>query len=313
MKMKTRISLCALALTVAALSGCAGSNQKTSFSNYWNQNALVFEQIHETLVYDVTFEKGSTHGYDLSYENGIYTTELISGADENGQNFYTYKTELSIDVTYTFEGTSKTLTDNVKTEVTFLTAENGLRPLSSKKSIVSTSPMTSIPTALENCYLPFEYKIETVYTENGGETKVTHGESKTTQSFEMDKNGYSYLDNEQVLFALRAIPTSTSSTRFSAYSPFTDSVQKIAVAFSASANGEFEFSKNGSAVKEKIDYRPVQIQLDEKNKGFAQTAWIATTTDVHANPHRNVMLRLETPLYQGLGVLIYQLSSVSYQ
>ena len=313
MNIKKIIPIFALVFTLGIFSGCASGNQKTSFNNYWNQNALVFEDIHETLVYDVTFEKGVSYGYDLSYNNGRYVTTLLSGV-ENGENVYTYQTELSIDVTYTFEETSKTFTDNIKTEVTFLTAENGLRPLHSKKSIVSHSPVSSAPTNLDTCYLSFAYEINTVYTENGGETKIIEGEETISKSFEIDEGGYSYLDNEQLLLSLRAIPASKTSTRFLSYAPFTGNVQKVAVAFGATENKEFSYYVNESAekVKNTISYRSVNIQLDEKNPGSMQTAWIASVTNTSANTHRNVMLRLETPLFQGLGTLYYDLSSVSY-
>lgn len=315
MNMKKCISLCALALSMSFLSGCASNSQKTPFSNYWNENALVFEEIHETLVYDVTFEKGSTYGYELAYENGTYKTELISDTDENGRNIYVYKTELSIDAVYTFQGESKTLTDCITTEVKFLSADNGLTPLSSQKSIISSSPIGSAPSTLEGCYRAYAYEISTVYTENGGTSTLVADGQSTTQSFEIDANSYSYLDNEQLLLALRAMRASTASAQVLTYSPFTDSVQTVAVSFAVAESKDFSLHKNGSAEKitEAFTYRPAQIRLNENNSGATQTAWIAVASDTSANKQRNVMLRLETPLAYGLGTLVYNLSSISYQ
>ena len=314
MKLKKLISLSTFALCITALSGCAAP-QKTPLGDYWNENALVFETIHETLVYDVTFQKGASYGYDLAYTNGTYTTILKSGVNENGDNLYIYNTELSLDVTYTLGDQSVVLHDYVTTEVMFLPAKNGLLPLSSKKSIVSHSPLISKPVKLEDCYATFEYQIETTYTENGGETKIFTEQAENRHSFTFPNANYYHLDNEQLLLALRAIPSSVSSTRFLSYSPFAKNVQNIAVVYGATAEGEFEFKKNGSAekIKETISHRSVQIQLDEKDTGFAQKALIATTTDSYANKNRNVLLRLETPLYQAIGTFIYQLSSVNYQ
>ena len=315
MKMKKRLPLCARVLATTLFSGCASGSQKISFNNYWNENALVFERIHETLVYDVTFEKATTYGYELAYENGSYKTELISQTDENGRNVYLYKTELSIDVTYTFQGESKTLTDNVKTEVQFLTADNGLTPLRSQKTIVSSSPVGSAPTSLEGCYHVFSYQVDTVYTDNAGTATVKTGEESSTQSFTIEQNKYSYLDNEQLWIGLRAMRSSASSARVFTYSPFTNSVQTIAIAFSSAESKDFSFYKNGSTEKmqENISYRPARIQLDEWNSGAAQTAWIATTTDTASNKYRNIILQLQTPLAYGLGTLVYNLTSISYQ
>lgn len=314
MKTKKFIPICALVLSATLLSGCAGGKQKTSFSNYWNQNSLVFEPIHETLVYDVTFEGNGSDDYTLSYSNGVYKTELKNSTNANGENIYVYKTELSIDVTFTFGEESKTLSDNVTTEVTFL-ADGELRPISSEKSVVSHTPIGSTPSSLEGCYRSFDYQISTTYTEDGGALTLVMDESSLSQEFEIDKNGYSYLDNEQLLLALRAIPASVSSTRLSAYSPFVSRVQDIAVAFAATESKDFSFYKNGSTEKvtTNISYRPVQFQLDEKDPGGMQVAWIAAVTNAYDNQHRNVMLRLQTPIAYGLGSLVYQLSSVSYQ
>ena len=313
MKTKKIISICARALSAAIFSGCTGGARKTPFSTYWNQNALVVENIHETLVYDVTFE-GSGAGYSLSYANGVYKTELKSAVNENGENIYVYKTELSIDVTFALGEESKTLNDSVSTEVTFL-ADSELRPLSSQKSVVSHTPVGSTPSSVENAYRSFEYQISTSYTEEGGISSLTMNEATSTQEFEIDEDGYSYLDNEQLLLSLRAMPASVSSTRLSSYSPFVSRVQNVAVVFSETESKDFSFYKNGSTEKvtTNISYRPVQFQLNEKDPGATQTAWIAAVTDAYANQHRNVMLRLQTPIAYGLGTLVYQLSSASYQ
>ena len=314
MKMKKIASLCAFALSATLLCGCAGAKTKTAFSNYWNQNSLVFEPIHETLVYDVTFEGSGSDGYTLSYSNGVYKTELKNAVNANGENIYVYKTELSIDVTFTFGEESKTLSDSVTTEVTFL-ANGELRPISSEKSVVSHTPIGSTPSSLEGCYRGFDYQISTSYTEDGGILSLTMDNATSTQEFEIDENGYSYLDNEQLLLALRAIPASVGSTRLSAYSPFVSRVQDIAVVFAATESKDFSFYKNGSTEKvtTNIAYRPVQFQIDEKDPGGMQVAWIAAVTNAYDNQHRNVMLRLETPIAYGLGSLVYNLSSVSYQ
>ncbi len=321
MKMKKFANLCALLLTASLLSGCA-STQSVQFGNYWNTNALVHENINETLVYDVVFEKGGSYGYELAYENGVYTTSLTS-AVENGQDIYVYKTELTIDVTYTFGEESTTLADHVTTEVRLLPADKGLKPLSSKKSVVSSSPMANRPISLQSCYEEYEYDVSTVYGENEGTATLTQykkaqdgtkSETTTTQSFSLDSGNFRYLDNEQLLLGLRAVQSDIASTTLYSYSPFVNRVQKIAVIFAQATEGEFEFSKNGGEkTKQTIAYRPVQIQLNEKDPGAWQNIWVASATSTQSNTHRNVILQFETQIYQGLGTLTYKLKSANYQ
>ena len=315
MRNKKILSIACLALSFSFLTACAGAPQKTNFNNAWNINSLVFEQIDERLEYTVTFEKGESFGYDLSYSNGSYVSTLKSAVDENGKNIYLYTTELSIDVTFTYgEQSSGILHDSVKTETAFYPAENGLAPISSKKWVTSHSPVGSKPSSLEDCYSAFTYEYAIMYNDGVGECTLVNGGKTEKYSFHYDKETRSYLDATQMLLVLRARPVRTNSTRIRSYNPFTKSIQTIACVARASAEGEFEYYKNGSETKEKqtISYRPFQFQLDENRPGFAQTAWIANTTNLELNTHRNVMLRLETPIYHSMGMLVYQLVSASY-
>lgn len=309
MNTKKITSIIALALTASLLTACSAA-QKVTFNRYWNYDALRFEEIHEVLEYDVRFEAGRDYGYGLNYE-GTYKTVLQTRVTPEGY-LYLYTTELHVDVTYTFGEESKTLTDHVTTEVEFYPAENGLKPISSKKSVESSSPMMTSPTSIEGCYRTYAYELTTTYEGKEGKTILTQNSETTEQTFTIDDEKMSYLDNEQLLLSLRALPSSVSSAQLLAYSPFTASVQKISVGFSNNEEGEFEYLKNGESVKQTIPYRPVQIQINAQNSGFAQTAWIARTDNTTANVYRNVMLRLETPLYQSFGSLIYTLKSVEY-
>ncbi len=315
MKTKKILPVIAIGLGVSVLAGCAGTS-KTPFGNYWNENALTaHEAIHETLVYDVSFTAGMTYGYELNYKNGTLTTVLQSSRDEQGNTIYAYTSELSVDVVYTLGRETETLTDLVTTEVKFRSADKGLTPISAKKSVVSSSPSTLRPTTIKGCYTQYNYEFTTTYEGDGGKTALTRNGKTSEQSFEIKDEAISYVDNEQLLLALRAMPASVSSTKLLAYSPFYGKVQSINVAVNATATADFEFSKNGGeATKQSISYRPVQIQLDEQNSGLGQLLWIASSTDsAGKNVHRNVILRHETPLYQGMGTLVYELRSVHYQ
>ena len=227
-----------------------------------------------------------------------------------------------ITAVYTFNGETKECADVVTSTVKFYAAEYGLQPISSEKDVNASSPTAAAATTLEDCYEQFHYSTKVTYNEDctSGTTTVTQhlttGETKAKDSsFEIDQGKFSFLDNEQTLFALRGMRNSTTSAKVNVYNPFVLSVQKVAVTVNSDVSESFSFYKNGSAEKESftITYRPVQFVLDEKNPGATQTAWIAKTIDASKNTHRNVMLQLETPLSYGLGTLVYKLNSVSYQ
>lgn len=326
MKAKKLIPLLVLMIGFSAFGGCTNADQKISFSNYWNQDSTATaEAINETLTYDVTFDAATASlvDYKLNYTDGKYTTNLVS-ATEDGKTVYTYKTELKITAHYDLNGAVYSSTDVVTSTVKFFAGEYGLQPISSEKEIKASSPTASYAT-LEDCYLVYHYALKVDYNADGSAGTSTVTQYSLTdpsaqpiskeKNFDIDQKKFSYLDNEQLLFALRGVKNSTTSAKFLVYSPFIAAVQKVSCSFSTEASAEFSFHKNGSEekVKSTITYRPVKVVLDEQNPGATQTAWIAKTTTPTNNTNRNVMLRLETPLSYGLGTMIYTLNSVSYQ
>lgn len=326
MKGKKISTILALVLGMTALSGCTNSDQKVNFGNFWNTNAVdTNETIHETLVYDVTFEANETSlvDYTLAYKDGKYTTTLVS-AKEDDKTVYTYTTTLNITAQYTLNGVTEECQDVVTSTVKFYAAEYGLQPISSEKEIKASSPTAITGTTASDCYQQYHYATKITYNEDctEGKSVVTHylteGDPKVKENtFAIDQKKLSYLDNEQVLLALRGVRNSTSSAKLNVYSAFAEAVQKVAWTFNAEVSAEFSFYKDGGEEKTKstITYRPVNVVLDEKNPGATQTAWIAKKpeTSSTANVNRNVILRLETPLSYGLGSLIYTLNSASYK
>lgn len=324
MKIKKLVPIIALIMGLSTLGGCTNSDQKIMFGALWNEHVNADKpQIHETLQYDVSFEaaESSLVGYKLNYKDGSYTTTLV-GAEENGEFVYTYTTNLSIVAQYSLGTATAEFTDTVTSEVKFKAANYGLQPISSKKEFLSHSPESSTSSTLENCYRFYHFTVETNYTSDCTEGKsvivnypVEGDPVQKETSFEIDQDKYTYLDNEQLLAALRCIRNTTTSAKVNVYSPLIDATQKVSLTFAADASQEFTLSKNGAeAKKETLTYRPVSVVLDERNPGATQTAWIAKYEDVNGyNKHRNVLLYLETPLSYGLGTLKYTLRSISYQ
>ena len=321
MKMKKLVPILALVLGLSAFSGCTDTDQKIMFGEYWQLDALAPETIHETLVYDVSFNantKNSTD-YTLNYK-GTYTTTL-STVIENGVTSYVYATMLTVTPTYDLKGVKSNLEPDVITsKVQFHGSKGALEPIRSEKYIKSASPTTGSHVSVTQCYQEYTCSVVNDYTTN---TSVVTNydkdgkelDSKTTNFTFEDADKYNVIDNEQLFIALRATPDTVTSGTLLCYSPFANLAQNVKFTFAAADGAEFKYMDLDTAkeVKKTINYRPVSITLDQKNPGATQTAWIASKLSSGMNTTRNVMLRLETPIAYDLGTLIYTLSGVSYK
>lgn len=316
--MKAKKILAAIALTLASttLTACGDNNRSVDFSTYWNATWNVSKTIDETLTYEVKFDNGSatsTVNYELDYKNGTFTTHLVEGEAYE----YTYTTNFAITAVYSYNDETVELQDGVTTKVTF-NAENGLRPIKSEKTIVSHSPANGKVSRVNQAYDAFYRHIETDYTGEDAVCKVWDTEPNkdgtpnekllSEETFDGTSGKYSYLDNEMLLLSLRCISTSVDSAKVKVYSPFNDEMQKIKLSFTDD-DESMELLLDG--VKKTIPYRTVDIKLSASNPGATQTAWIARCDNPEMNTHRNVMLKLETPLAYNLGTLVYSLKSVN--
>lgn len=329
MKSKKLISIFALAMSACMFTACSNVSKKTAFSGYWYQNAATPEvgvqRTDETLVYDIDFEAGSglkNAGYEMDY-NGEYTTTL-SIRTVDGKTVYHYDTKLLVDVTYIYQGKSETKQDEVTSHVEFETAINGLRPIRSEKAIKNHSPKNSA-SSLAGCYSVVNYTVKTEYNSSvsGGSCTVVNLDAKENGSKKSSfsvKDKYTCLDNEQLFFALRGVnPSVSSSPSFSVYDAFKRSVLTVKTSYGKKVEGkEFKFNKYNAAeaafkeTKANIDYYPVSVSIDADMPGTTQTVWVAATKNAQANENRNVILRMENPLYYNLGKLTYTLKSAQF-
>ena len=317
MKLKKIALALAATLALSSLAACATTDQKIIFQNYWEENALVTSSsIDETLEYKVTHEKGAgldAIGYSLTYGEGRYVTTLKTHSQG-----YIYTTNLTIPVTFQYgDDEAESVTDSVTTVVIFTRSNDGLQPISSTKNVVSHTPVNGSATSTKTCYSLYDFSVVTTYPEEGKATstatyQVAEGDPVVmTSTFTASDKKYSYLDNEQLLLALRAISSSVSSGSVKIHSPFLGTMQKIDFSFSSATGKEFDLTWNGDAsFKKNITYRPVTLVIDDRNPGGTQTAWIAKTTDAQNNTYGNVMLKLSVPLSYSMGYLVYDLVSV---
>lgn len=318
MKFKKFTAVIATVLAMSSFGACTDKNKQVQLNAYWLENSQAFANIDETLTYDVTFEASSSiseMGYDIVYNNGTYATHLKS-SQEGGENVYTYTTELDLQVTYTYNGESAEFTDRVYSETKF---NETLKPISSVKTIVSHSPVNTNGghKKVSDCYASYAYEVKTSYSGKDGASVVTNyadpenPKEVRNETFNSSGGNYRYLDNEQLLFALRGVPNSTISGKLRFYSPFVDELQLVKFKFDDETGAKFDYTENGTAVSKDITYRPATLTLSAKNPGATQTAWIAKCTDAEHNANRNILLRLETPLSYNMGKLVYKLNSVS--
>jgi hypothetical protein len=321
MKMKKLGIILAGLMSISAFAGCTNVDQKVMFEPYWNDNVSSGAvAIDETLTYNVTYDNENVSqlvNYTLDYSNGVYTTHLV-GEESTDGFIYTYTTELNITVKFTLGNESKEFTDTMTSEVKFKSA--GLQPISSKKEFKSHSPNDSQSMSLEDCYDFYHYTVETNYLDdctNGTSVIKSLDPEKlgsNEYSFEIDQAKFTYLDNEQLLFALRGIRPTTTSAKVNVYSPFVNAIQRVAISFTAEETREMKFSRNGAEAKtETLTVRPASIVLDERNPGATQKVLVAKHSEAEGgNKNHNVLMHWETPLSYNLGTLKYDLQDMTY-
>jgi hypothetical protein len=143
-------------------------------------------------------------------------------------------------------------------------------------------------------------------------TNEADGAPMQTGNVSIDHSKYSCLDNEQLPLAIRAIPTNVSSAKVSVLNPFGKATQMVSLSFSSETSTEFTFKRGEETVTKTLTYRPASMVLNERNPGGTQTIWVAKAADQQKNEYRNVILKMETPIYYNYGALVYTLTSVSW-
>ncbi len=285
--------------------------------------------------------------YSVSYSSGAYETklsgitkakateeiesfELLQGDERNlrgeigAEIFYRYETTFTIDVQFILKKTGETsevFEDSVKTVVYFKGAANGLTPIYSHKELICKSPVGADVSKIDQCYTSYNMTTDIDYTAKKAASTIRDYEgtylrkakndafAEKTSTFTPSSEDYTYLDNEQLLFALRGM--GTSATSFSVYQAPERAKKKIDV--SVGKKTGYTVAAGVIGEKEKnVNYRAYTLTYDSENPGAAQVAWIANTVDANDNTNRNVMLKLETPLGYNMGSLVYTLKSAKF-
>ncbi len=322
MKRKTITTAISAVLGLSLLSAC-GTNYKVTFYDFWKKSieTTILQTVTETCAYDVSFTAGANDSYTVNYQNGTYKTTFISETNGN-QTQYTYKTEMTVQVQYKVgEQTSAWLDDSMTSTVKFQSSQNGLKPISAEKRGKTHSPTAITAGTLESAYVYYDLTVKTDYSEacDSATTTITNNEKTEnnvqTNSFSIKHDTYNYLDNEQLVFALRCVdPAASSAQRFQVYAPFNQGIQTIYANYGTEATADFEVDIDGNKATRKITYYPTTMKIGSQgnNSGATQTLWIAKTDNPQNNTYRNVILRQETPLAYNLGTLVFNLKTVTF-
>ena len=310
-------------LPLSLLCACGGAITDLTFNANWYRNTSLRSNLEgtlEQLEYAVTFDAADKHGFAVSYSDGVYKTELKNGQvelDDSKREGYFYTTDLTINVCFELNGEkSEVFEDRVHTEVQFLSAADGLRPVKSYMEVYCHAPMTDTPITLSGSYAEnfFSYTVEYDDELTRAETEFCNlvSESKPqSKSFKL-KGAGSFLDNEQILFALRGVDLSVGAT-FRSINYVQNKPEQISFTNTGTKTAAVDFEMDGTQVRlEELAVHTVSLSYSSSGAGQPRSLVYAQTTDPTANTYRNVLLEMQVPVYYTLGTLNYKLVKATF-
>lgn len=315
-----------LLLPVTLLTGCGGITPALSLSaNWYSDNTLSenrTDEKEEVLKYKVTYQpEGTESDFTVSYDEGTYTTSLRSERrtllDGTDETVYVYTTELNITGRYAYgSDTSEDFTDCIKSEAVFRNVSKGLQPLSSSKTVKTTSPTKLTPSALEGSYHCYEFTYVTEYDNALEQATVTYTDltvetpTPVVTELALDEEEGTYFDNEQLLFALRGVNLSSVIT-FRSLNQVALQVQSLATSEPTSTSVELKgASLDGTVDDYTVDAVKINLAYQATHSGGTQSMWYAKTGT--PNTWRNVLLYMEVPIMYSMGSLCYTLTSAEF-
>ena len=320
--MKKRYFACAALLApVLLFAGCGGGASSLALSpNWYAQSTTSLTGTYEKLEYAVTFEPASpaSEALSVSYGEGRYTATLTD-TEKNGKHAYLLKTQFTITGRFTVRGeTGEDFTDTISSEVTFLDVQNELRPLESKKTVYSTTPVSASPSSAAEAGTVYAYTDTIAY--NDGCTKATFVRDYTQPENAKDINktvslsgGGTFLDNETILFAMRGVNTSAAAS-FRTINPSTQSQVTCSMrAKPETAHGKRTFAIGGVSAERELASYTFELGYTGNNPGQAQKlTYAAAVTEGGVNTYRNVLLEMRVPVMHNLGELVYTLQNAEF-
>ncbi len=324
----------ALLASIFLFSACT-STPSISFSANWYRNTKSYGGLtgtSETLTYRVEFVPGTATGnFTAEYDEGTYTTTLrdvtVSASNPvegvpNGFHGYLLQSEFSMTGRFFIRGEKgKDFTDSFTSKVWFLSTDESLRPVFSSKQVVSNIPLTGTGTP-EESFAHYEYSYTAAYDEELTKAVITQQdlftEGAEPRVFERKIGGSgTFLDNEQLLFAMRGINLSDSFT-IRTINPSSKDVTSVVPTEAASfetyrATFSLKAGDGEAETKEReIEAARFSFHYSASNPGQAQTAIFARCTNPDENLYRSAMLSLEIDALYSLGTFHYTLASAVF-
>lgn len=326
MKKKRILGLLTLA-PLALLSACGGGTPALTLTANWYKNTALSDNIsdtHERLEYKVEYvEPTAQNDFTVSYKPGTYVAELNSEvrtlSDGTKETVYVYTTSFTISGNYALgEEKGETFEDSLQTSVVFRNIKQQLQPVESTRTQKTTSPISLAPTSIQTASEEYYFKTETTYDENLTKATVVYTDLKK-ENGEPSKREISlggtgtFLDNEQILFALRGSAL-TSALTFRSI----NSVQNKCTTLNTTTGETSDVALKGVTIGESaatditVPAIRTSLSYNDGQSGGAQTLWYAKTDNVNSNTYRNALVCMETEIFYGLGVLRYTLVNAQF-
>lgn len=324
MKKIRLFSLLALAPLLAA-GACGGAPAALAFQSNWYRNPRIGDNIENTLEeleYEVSFLSTPQNGFSAAY-SGTYRTVLKNqtlSLDSSQKEGYVLTGDLQMDVTFTLNGvTGETKHNFVASRVEFLSVGDRLSPVRSQKEVLYDAPMGA-PSSLEDCSHEYHYTYGVEYDDALTQAATTYSDlnpaSNGTTPEPVRKelkigSGATFLDNEEILFAMRGLDLSASLTFRSIHFEL-GSVESIRLESVTATNVPVSFEADGELVDTSLAALSVSMRYAGKYGGQAQTLVYAKKESDTSNPYRNVLLSMEVPALQSLGTWRYTLKKAAF-
>ncbi len=348
MKKRLISIICALCLTIPALSGCGCSSLSTLTFNsaFCEGGALPLPGYTETLIYNVDYVNSSEYfskdseipddQLTMKFTDGKYVSKLeVLGAKPSNvatdieisadYSIYKLETELSVKVKYTTANGNFERTDKINSLCYFYSA--ALAPLYSKTTSSYTSVyntndgITLKVTDVESeiSYNATEYTVKQNYGIHDFEQASKDGsailENGNPTGKTYDYESRTVIDNAELFFALRNVVIAEEST---SYLPVVSAVygeyKTLAVNNSSQNEQSVTVKINGEQKTETIKVNNLYYSVSSKNEsGASQKLVIQASGSTIPNLSLPVLyaepLIIQNSSYK-LGTLLYTLSEV---
>lgn len=319
--MKKIVFAALLAAMPLALAACGTGASPLVLESNWYKNTSLGDNIegtYEELVYSVaTGESTPRDGFSAEYRDGVYTTKLTIAnlqLDNSTREGYVLETTLSVGLVFTAGGeNSPVFTETATSRVEFLPVSTRLSPVKSEREVHCHAP-ASYASSVENCYTEYHYKYTVEYDDALTKAQVTYTDilgKKEPQTTEYALKGNStYLDNEEIMFALRGV---SGFSTFRTFNTTMRTVQNVSLrANTQEANRTISYLRNGEQfTKEDAPTYEMTIGYGDGVGVDAKLLYAGKTLSAD-NESRNVLLSMDLPVLGSLGTIRYTLKEATF-